>query len=79
MNVGVEPDCATVVSVLPAIGYLKAMVLGRRVHAFVEEKGVKPNSVTIASLLSACGVCICQSMDGACMAGLLGKSLNLML
>ncbi|KAL6287776.1 hypothetical protein ACE6H2_012166 [Prunus campanulata] len=40
MNVGVDPDCATVVSVLPAIGSLKAMVLGRRVHAFVEEKGL---------------------------------------
>ncbi|CAN6574681.1 unnamed protein product [Malus baccata var. baccata] len=40
MNVGVEPDCATVVSVLPAIGSLKEIVLGRQVHAFVEEKGL---------------------------------------
>uniref|UniRef100_I1LHP1 Pentatricopeptide repeat-containing protein n=1 Tax=Glycine max TaxID=3847 RepID=I1LHP1_SOYBN len=94
MDVGVEPNCATVVSVLPACGLLKNVELGRDVHALVQEKGfwgdivvwsalpdmyvkcgqmkeawllakgmdekdvcegVKPNSVSIASLLSACG------------------------
>lgn len=40
MDVGVEPDCVTVVSVLPACGYMKNLVLGREVHALVEEKGL---------------------------------------
>ncbi|KAK9924974.1 hypothetical protein M0R45_033315 [Rubus argutus] len=40
MNEGVEPDCASLVSLLPAIGALKSTVLGRRVHAFAEEKGL---------------------------------------
>ncbi|KAF7807031.1 pentatricopeptide repeat-containing protein [Senna tora] len=38
-DVGVEPDCATVVSVLPVCGYLKNVKLGREVHALVQEKG----------------------------------------
>lgn len=43
MNEGVEPDCATLVSLLPIIGALKSTVLGRRVHAFAEEKGLGKN------------------------------------
>ncbi|XP_062009806.1 pentatricopeptide repeat-containing protein At5g39350 [Rosa rugosa] len=43
MNEGVEPDCATLVSLLPVIGSLRSKVLGRRVHAFVEEKGLGKN------------------------------------
>ncbi|XP_054777547.1 pentatricopeptide repeat-containing protein At5g39350-like isoform X2 [Prosopis cineraria] len=35
----VEPDCATVVSILPVCGYLKNVELGREIHAFVQEKG----------------------------------------
>lgn len=38
-DVGVEPDCATVVSLLPACGYLKSEELGREIHALVQEKG----------------------------------------
>ncbi|KAK9272813.1 hypothetical protein L1049_003191 [Liquidambar formosana] len=40
MDVGVEPDCATVVSVLPACGYLMDLDLGRVVCGLVEEKGL---------------------------------------
>ncbi|KAH7532702.1 hypothetical protein FEM48_Zijuj04G0050400 [Ziziphus jujuba var. spinosa] len=40
MDVRVEPDCVTVVSVLPACGYMKNLVFGRKVHALVEEKGL---------------------------------------
>lgn len=32
---GVEPDCASVVSVLPACGYLKEIEMGRRIHEVV--------------------------------------------
>ncbi|KAK7270183.1 hypothetical protein RIF29_23143 [Crotalaria pallida] len=39
MDLGVEPDCATIVSVLPACGVLKNVELGREVRALVQEKG----------------------------------------
>ncbi|XP_022850764.1 pentatricopeptide repeat-containing protein At5g39350 [Olea europaea var. sylvestris] len=38
VNGGVEADCATVLSVLPACGYLKNLEVGREVHLLVEEK-----------------------------------------
>lgn len=37
---GVEADCATVVSVLPACGYLKDLEVGKLVHSLVEDKGL---------------------------------------
>ncbi|XP_038724912.1 pentatricopeptide repeat-containing protein At5g39350 [Tripterygium wilfordii] len=37
---GIDPDCSTVVSVLPICGYLKLVEVGRKVHALVEEKGL---------------------------------------
>ncbi|TXG61159.1 hypothetical protein EZV62_012522 [Acer yangbiense] len=40
VNNGVEPDSASVVSVLPACGYLKDVEVGRRVHVLVESKGL---------------------------------------
>ncbi|KAA8530418.1 hypothetical protein F0562_005127 [Nyssa sinensis] len=40
MNEGVEPDCVTIVSVLPACGYLKDLKCGREVHDLVEQKGL---------------------------------------
>lgn len=40
MNAGVEPDCATVVSVLPACGHLKDLKLGELVNGLVDEKGL---------------------------------------
>ncbi|KAL5582204.1 hypothetical protein UlMin_014646 [Ulmus minor] len=36
----VEPDCATVVSVLPACAYMENFMLGREIHAMVKEKGL---------------------------------------
>lgn len=43
VNSGVEPDCASVVSVLPACGYLKEIEVGKRVHAFIENKALANN------------------------------------
>ncbi|KAK0571643.1 hypothetical protein LWI29_019320 [Acer saccharum] len=43
VNNGVEPDSASVVSVLPACGYLKDVEVGRRVHVLVESKGLGNN------------------------------------
>ncbi|CAJ1930021.1 unnamed protein product [Sphenostylis stenocarpa] len=48
---GVEPDCATVVSVLPACGLLKNVELGREVHRLVQEKGFWGNLVVRNALL----------------------------
>lgn len=57
-NVGVEPDCVTVVSLLPACGYMKNLVLGREVHALVEEKGwgntVRVNNALV-DMYAKCG------------------------
>ncbi|CAH9118046.1 unnamed protein product [Cuscuta epithymum] len=38
-EVGVGPDCATVLSLLPVCGYLKDVKVGREVHLLAEEKG----------------------------------------
>lgn len=51
MNVGVEPDCATMVSVLPACGLLKNVQLGREVHTFVQDKGFWGNMAVRNALL----------------------------
>ncbi|CAM8968350.1 unnamed protein product [Rhodiola kirilowii] len=40
LSSGVEPDLATVVSVLPACGVLDKLDVGRRVHEVVKEKGM---------------------------------------
>lgn len=63
MDVGVEPDCATVVSVLPACGYLKDLVLGRKVHVLVEEKGLGKKVAAKNALVDMYAKC--GSMDEA--------------
>ncbi|KAK7812168.1 pentatricopeptide repeat-containing protein At5g39350-like [Quercus suber] len=63
MDVGVEPDCATMVSVLPACGYLKDLVLGRKVHALVEEKGLGKKIAAKNALVDMYAKC--GSMDEA--------------
>ncbi|KAK7367437.1 hypothetical protein VNO80_09449 [Phaseolus coccineus] len=51
MDEGMEPDCATVVSVLPACGLLKNVELGRKVHRLVQEKGFWGNIIVRNALL----------------------------
>lgn len=63
MDVGVEPDCATMVSVLPACGYLKDLVSGRKVHALVEEKGLGKKIAAKNALVDMYAKC--GSMDEA--------------
>ncbi|THG13104.1 pentatricopeptide repeat-containing protein At5g39350-like [Camellia sinensis] len=43
VDIGVEPDNVTVVSVLPACGFLKDLKCGRLVHELVEENGLGSN------------------------------------
>ncbi|KAL3723307.1 hypothetical protein ACJRO7_035487 [Eucalyptus globulus] len=51
MNTGVEPDSATVVSVLPACGNLKELDLGKYVHTIVEEKGLGNKNIAVSNAL----------------------------
>ncbi|KAE9611546.1 hypothetical protein Lal_00011703 [Lupinus albus] len=51
MDLGVEPDCATMVSVLPACGVLKNVELGREVHVIVQEKGFWANMAVRNAML----------------------------
>ncbi|CAL5210151.1 unnamed protein product [Lathyrus oleraceus] len=51
MDEGVEPDCASLVSVLPACGVLKNVEVGREVHALALEKGFWGNVVVRNALL----------------------------
>ncbi|KAJ6423595.1 hypothetical protein OIU84_024546 [Salix udensis] len=54
---GVEIDGASVVSVLPACGFLKELEAGRRVHGLVEEKvlGKKIVSNALVDMYAKCG------------------------
>ncbi|XP_030513766.1 pentatricopeptide repeat-containing protein At5g39350 [Rhodamnia argentea] len=51
MSAGVEPDSATVVSVLPACGNLKELDLGKCVHNIVEEKGLGNKNIAVSNAL----------------------------
>lgn len=58
MDDGVEADAASIVSVLPACGYLMDLDLGRYVHSLVDEKGLgKKVSVrnALADMYVKCG------------------------
>lgn len=57
MDVGVEPDCATMVSVLPACGYIKDLLSGRRIHALVEEKDLGKNIAARNALVDMYAKC----------------------
>ncbi|GMN42140.1 hypothetical protein TIFTF001_011344 [Ficus carica] len=63
IDVGVEPDSATVVSVLPTCGYTKNLALGREVHALVEEKGSGMNIKAYNALVDM--YARCGKMDEA--------------
>ncbi|XP_057952960.1 pentatricopeptide repeat-containing protein At5g39350-like [Malania oleifera] len=57
-SVGVEPDSVTVVSILPVCGYLQELDVGRRIHAFVEEKGLGgriPVTNSLVDMYAKCG------------------------
>ncbi|GAV65709.1 PPR domain-containing protein/PPR_2 domain-containing protein/PPR_3 domain-containing protein, partial [Cephalotus follicularis] len=60
---GMDPDCATAVSVLPVCGFLKEAEKGRRIHAMVEEKGLGKNIVVRNALVDM--YVKCGSMDEA--------------
>ncbi|XP_077230009.1 tetratricopeptide repeat (TPR)-like superfamily protein [Tasmannia lanceolata] len=60
---GVEPDCATVVSVLPVCAYLKDLRRGTEVHKFVNAKGLGGHIAVRNSLLDMYAKC--ESLEDA--------------
>ncbi|XP_027924834.1 putative pentatricopeptide repeat-containing protein At3g49142 [Vigna unguiculata] len=55
----VEPDAITCASVLPACGDLSALLLGRRIHEYVERKKLCPNLLLENSLIDMYARCGC--------------------
>ncbi|RHN41303.1 putative tetratricopeptide-like helical domain, DYW domain-containing protein [Medicago truncatula] len=55
----VEPDAITFASVLPACGDLSALLLGRRIHEYVEKKKLCPNLLLENSLIDMYARCGC--------------------
>lgn len=56
---GIEPDAVTVASVLPACGDLSALLLGRRIHEYVERKRLRPNLSLENALIDMYAKCGC--------------------
>ncbi|PHT87423.1 putative pentatricopeptide repeat-containing protein [Capsicum annuum] len=56
---GIEPDAITFASVLPACGDLSAASLGRRIHEFIERKGLRPNLSLENALVDMYARCGC--------------------
>ncbi|XP_049394022.1 putative pentatricopeptide repeat-containing protein At3g49142 [Solanum stenotomum] len=56
---GIEPDAITFASILPACGDLSAVSLGRRIHEFIETKGLHPNLSLENALVDMYARCGC--------------------
>ncbi|KAA8539995.1 hypothetical protein F0562_026687 [Nyssa sinensis] len=55
---GIEPDAVTIASILPACGDLSALLLGRKIHEYVERKRLRPNlslENALVDMYSKCG------------------------
>lgn len=56
---GIEPDPITIASVLPACGDLSAVMMGRRIHDYVERKVLRPNLCIENALIDMYAKCGC--------------------
>ncbi|KAL2550566.1 putative pentatricopeptide repeat-containing protein [Forsythia ovata] len=56
-----DPDAITIASVLPACGDVSALSQGRRIHEFVETKGLRPNLSVENALIDMYAKCGCLS------------------
>ncbi|MED6179782.1 putative pentatricopeptide repeat-containing protein [Stylosanthes scabra] len=56
---GVEPDAITCASVLPACGDLSALLLGKRIHEYVNRKKLCPNLLLENALIDMYARCGC--------------------
>ena len=64
VNLGIKIDYASMVSVLPACGYLKELEMERRVHALVKEKELLGKKIAVRNALVNM-FAKCDSMDEA--------------
>lgn len=55
----IEPDAVTIASILPACGDLSALLLGRRLHQYVERKKFLPNLLLENALMDMYAKCGC--------------------
>ncbi|CDP05112.1 unnamed protein product [Coffea canephora] len=55
----IEPDAITISSILPACGDLSAMMMGRRIHKYVERKRILPNLSVENALIDMHAKCGC--------------------
>ncbi|GMN44481.1 hypothetical protein TIFTF001_013672 [Ficus carica] len=55
----IEPDAVTIASILPACGDLSALLLGRRLHQYVERKKLLPNLLLENALMDMYAKCGC--------------------
>lgn len=56
---GIEPDAITISSILPACGDLSAMMMGWRIHKYVERKRILPNLSVENALIDMYAKCGC--------------------
>ncbi|PIN13950.1 hypothetical protein CDL12_13423 [Handroanthus impetiginosus] len=56
---GIEPDAITIASVLPACGDLCAVSLRKRIHEYIEVKGLQPNLSIENALIDMYAKCGC--------------------
>ncbi|PON57765.1 DYW domain containing protein [Parasponia andersonii] len=54
-----EPDAVTIASILPACGNLSALLLGRRLHQYVDRKKFRPNLLVENALIDMYAKCGC--------------------
>ncbi|KAM6567545.1 hypothetical protein CsatA_026673 [Cannabis sativa] len=55
----IEPDAVTIASILPACGDLSALLLGRRLHRYVDMKNFRPNLLLENAILDMYAKCGC--------------------
>ncbi|XP_027161586.1 putative pentatricopeptide repeat-containing protein At3g49142 [Coffea eugenioides] len=56
---GIEPDAITISSILPACGDLSAIMMGQRIHKYVERKRIWPNLSVENALIDMYAKCGC--------------------
>ena len=56
---GLEPDAVTIASILPACGDLSAVLLGRRIHQYVDSKKFRPNLLLENAFMDMYAKCGC--------------------
>lgn len=56
---GIEPDAFSIASILPACGDISALLLGRKIHEYVERRNLRPNLLLENALIDMYAKCGC--------------------